>query len=66
MSVNIAVIPKGVMGMMMSSSTEKSSLIRCVENAVRKQQMTIFHSLRNILMGWWYDFEFVEQQWTRH
>ena len=66
MSVNIAVIPKKVMGMMMSSSTEKSSLIRCVENAVRKQQMTIPHSLRNILMEWKYDFEFVEQQWTRH
>lgn len=66
MSVNIAVIPKRVMGMMMSSSTEKSSLVRCVENAVRKQQAIILHSLRNILMGWWYDFEFVEQQWTQH
>lgn len=52
MSVNIAVIPKRVMGMTMSTSTEKSSLIKCVVNAVRKQQIIIFHSLQNILMGW--------------
>jgi len=52
MSVNIVVTPKKVMGMMMSTSIEKSSLIKCVVNVVRKQQTIIFHSLRNILIGW--------------
>lgn len=52
MSVNIVVIQKKVMGMTMSTSIEKSSLIKCVVNAVRKQQIVIFHSLRNTLMGW--------------
>ena len=52
MSVNIVVTPKKVMGMMMSTSIEKSSLIKCVVNAVRKQQIIIFHSLQNTLMGW--------------
>ena len=61
MSVNIVVIPKRVMDMTMSSSTEKSSLIKCVVNAVRKQQIIIFHSLRNTLMGWMFSFELVKQ-----
>lgn len=60
MSVNIVVIQKKVMGMMMSTFTEKSSLIRCVVNAVKKQQIIIFHSLLNILMGWMSSFELVK------
>ena len=54
------VIQKKVMDMMMSSSTEKSSLIKCVVNAVRKQQIIIFHNLRNTLMGWMFSSELVK------
>lgn len=53
-------ILKMALGMMMSSSTEKSSLIRYVENVVRKQQIIIFHNLRNTLMGWMFSFELVK------
>ena len=60
MSVNIVVIPKKVMDMMMSTFTEKSSLTKCVVNAVRKQQIIIFHGLRNTLMGWMFSFELVK------
>ena len=60
MSVNIVAILKMALGMMMSSSTEKSSLIRYVENVVRKQQIIIFHNLRNTLMGWMFSFELVK------
>ena len=60
MSVNIVVIQKKVMDMTMSSTTEKSSLIRYVENVVRKQQIIIFHNLRNTLMVWMFSFELVK------